>query len=195
MSTEAFQLPPTRPCRAFRRGVSAAVLLAVSLGGAVLHAEADSPLDSRRVKAAFVVSFLGFAGWPPVRQGPPGSPFVIAVLGDDAFASLVAGAAAGKDVAGRKVVVKAVSEPEAALDAHVTFVANSQAHRLQSVLRTLGRAGTLTVGDTEGFASEGVVINLYTFDKRVRIEVNTAAAARAGLQLSANLMRLARVVE
>ena len=58
-----------------------------------------------------------------------------------------------------------------------------------------GRATVLTVGDTDGFARDGVAINLYTFDNRVRIEVNSAAAARAGLQLSANLMRLARVVE
>ena len=92
-------------------------------------------------------------------------------------------------------MVKAAAEPEAARDAHITFVAGTQASRLQAVLRALAGAGTLTVGDTDGFAGEGVAINLYTFDKRVRIEVNSAAAARAGLQLSANLMRLARVVE
>ena len=120
---------------------------------------------------------------------------MVAVIGDDAFASLVASEAAGREISGRKVLVKAVAEPQASLDAHVTFVAGTQASRLQAVLRTLARAGTLTVGDTEGFAGDGVAINLYTFDKRVRIEVNSAAAARAGLHLSANLMRLARVVE
>jgi len=56
-------------------------------------------------------------------------------------------------------------------------------------------AAVLTVGDTDGFARDGVAINLYTFDNRVRIEVNSTAAARAGVRLSANLMRLARIVE
>jgi hypothetical protein len=53
----------------------------------------------------------------------------------------------------------------------------------------------LTVGDADGFAASGVAINLYTLENRVRIEVNSSAAVRAGVRLSANLMRLARIVE
>jgi hypothetical protein len=175
--------------------LTSSVVLGLASHSLPLHATSDPPMDSRRVKAAFVVSFLGFAAWPPAKLGPPGAPFVVAVIGDEAFAALVSKAAAGQEVAGRKVTVKAVAEPEAALDAHATFIGGSQAARLPVVLRTLASAGTLTIGDSDGFARDGVVINLYTFDKRVRIEVNSAAASRAGLQLSANLMRLARVVE
>ena len=75
------------------------------------------------------------------------------------------------------------------------FVGSSQARRLPAVLRAVTDATVLTVGDTDGFARDGVAINLYTFDNRVRIEVNGTAAARAGVRLSANLMRLARIVE
>ena len=170
-------------------------MLVAARGGPFVHAAAPDALDSRRVKAEFVISFLSFAGWPPAKLGPPGTPFVVAVLGDGDFAAIVADAAATKEISGRKVLVRAVTDAAEALDAHVTFLAGSQANRLQAVLRTLSRAGTLTVGDTDGYASGGVAINLSTFDKRVRIEVNSTAAARAGLQLSANLMRLARVVE
>jgi hypothetical protein len=171
------------------------VMLVAARDGASLHAAQAPALDSRRVKAEFVISFLAFTGWPAVKLGLPGTPYVVAVLGDQEFAAIVADAAAMKEVTGRKVIVKAVEDPAEALDAHVTFLGGTQANRLQAVLRTLSRAGTLTVGDTEGYASAGVAINLYTFDKRVRIEVNSTAAARAGLHLSANLMRLARVVE
>ena len=195
MPTPSPRLLCARSHRRPRLTAVVAAVLAVALSGAPVHGVSDPPQDSRRVKAAFVVSFLGFVTWPLAKLGPAGSPFVVAVIGDDGFAALVASAAAGQEISNRKVVVKAVAEPEAALDAHVTFLAGSQANRLQAVLRTLARAGTLTVGDTDGFAGEGVAINLYTFDKRVRIEINSMAAARSGLQLSANLMRLARVVE
>jgi len=151
--------------------------------------------DSRRVKALFVVNFLSFAGWPPSKLGPAPARLVIAVVGDPGFAALVGEVAAGRDVAGRRIVVKAVAAPEDALDAHLVFIASSQARKLPSVLRVLAGAEVLTVGDADGFAQEGVAINLYTFDNRVRIEINSTAAARAGVRLSANLMRLARVVE
>jgi len=151
--------------------------------------------DGRRVKALFVVNFLSFTGWPPSKLGPAPARLVIAVVGDPDFAALITAVAAGRDVAGHPIVVKAVQAPEGALDAHLVFIAGSQARNVPSILRALAGAEVLTVGDTDGFAQEGVAINLYTFDSRVRIEVNSTAAARAGLRLSANLMRLARVVE
>jgi hypothetical protein len=160
-----------------------------------LLAAEEPQADGRRVKALFVVNFLSFAGWPSSKLGPAPGRLVIAVVGDPVFAALVGEAAAGRDVAGRKVVVKAVAAAEEALDAHLVFIASAQARNVPAILRTLADAELLTVGDTDGFAQEGVAINLYTFDNRVRIEVNSTAAARAGVRLSANLMRLARIVE
>jgi hypothetical protein len=151
--------------------------------------------DSRHVKALFVVNFLGFAEWPAARLHASPGRLVVAVLGDPEFAALVAEAAAGRSVNGRTISVEAVDSPELAIDAHLVFIAGSQSRRLPAVLRTVAVAGVLTVGDTEGFARDGVAINLYELDNRVRIEVNSTAAARAGLHLSANLMRLARIVE
>ena len=52
----------------------------------------------------------------------------------------------------------------------------------------------LTVGATDGFAASGVVLNLVVRDRKVRVEANTAAAARARLRVSAQLLRLARIV-
>ena len=52
----------------------------------------------------------------------------------------------------------------------------------------------LTVGDGAGYGAAGVVLNFYTSDTRIRFEANTTAAARAGLQISSHLLRLARIV-
>lgn len=185
-------VPPVPGLAAFLIGV---LLLALASSGAPVSAEAPTVADSRQVKALFVVSFLNFTEWPASRLGPNGAPLVIAVLGDHVFAGLVGEAAAGRSVAGRRVSVRSVAEPDEVGDAHLVFVAGSLAGRLPAVLRSLERKGVLTVGDTDGFARDGVAINLYIFDSKVRIEVNTTVAARAGVHLSANLLRLARVVE
>lgn len=155
-------------------------------------AEAD---DDRRVKAAFVVNFLSFVEWPPSKLAAPPAPLVVAVIHDREFAALLERLLAGRTIGGRTAIVKVVSGAEAARDAHAVFIPTSEARALPAILRELATSPVLTIGDTDGFAREGVALNLYTFDRRIRIEANSTAAARAGLRLSANLMRLARIVE
>ena len=188
-----FVVPPLR-WRPYAAGV---LLLALAFAGTPRQAAAGSTAraDSREVKAVFLVNFLSFTEWPGAKLGQAPARLVIAILGDSSFAAVVEKAAAGHTVNGRPIAVQAVESPEQATGAHLVFIASSQSRRLPAVLRTLAGATVLTVSDTDGFAQEGVAINLYTFDNRVRIEVNSTAAARAGVRLSANLMRLARVVE
>jgi hypothetical protein len=183
--------------RPSRRVCAGVLLLALALAGTSYSADtrASERVDSREVKAVFLVNFLSFAEWPPATFGPAGTRLTVAILGDPSFAALVEHAAAGRTVNGRAIAVQSVDAPEHATGAHLLFIASSQARRLPAVLHAVADGTVLTVGDTDGFAQEGVAINLYTFDNRVRIEVNSTAAARAGVKLSANLMRLARIVE
>jgi len=196
MNLEKFRSRVVSPPR-WRLYAAGVLLLALALAGTPHQAAAGSPqrADSREVKAVFLVNFLSFTEWPGAKLGQAPARLVIAILGDSSFAAVVEKAAAGHTVNGRPIAVQAVESPEQAAGAHLVFIAASQARRLPAVLRTLAGATVLTVSDTDGFAQEGVAINLYTFDNRVRIEVNSTAAARAGVHLSANLMRLARVVD
>ena len=52
----------------------------------------------------------------------------------------------------------------------------------------------LTVGDEEGFARRGGVINFLFENDRVRFEINVDAATRARLKISAKLLALAKLV-
>jgi hypothetical protein len=183
--------------RTTRRVFVGVLLLIVALAGTTYAATGGDPAraDSREVKAVFLVNFLSFAEWPAAKLGAAPARLTIAVLGDPSFAALVERAAGGRTVNGRAIAVQSVDTAEQAVAAHLVFIASSHAHRLPAALRALADATVLTVGDSDGFAEQGVAINLYTFDNRVRIEVNSTAAARAGVRLSANLMRLARIVE
>jgi hypothetical protein len=188
---------PTLAPRRLSRAVATVLFLALALTGTRPQAlgSETTRADSRVVKAVFLVNFLSFANWPSGKLAPAPARLVIAVLGDPSFVPLVEKAAAGRSVNGRPIVVQAIDTAEAGAEAHLVFIATSQSQRLPAVLRSLANTAVLTVGDTDGFAQDGVAINLYTFDNRVRIEVNNTAAARAGVHLSANLLRLARIVE
>ena len=56
-----------------------------------------------------------------------------------------------------------------------------------------GKTGLLTVSDIKGFAAAGGVIELFAEDGKMRFEINTRAAQRAGLRISSQLLKLARV--
>ena len=52
----------------------------------------------------------------------------------------------------------------------------------------------LTVGETEGFAVRGGIINLTAEGNKLHFEVNLLAAERAGLKISAKMLALAKIV-
>lgn len=181
--------PPRRlPCRALL--VALLFLLAPALPEA-----AEQPVDAGQMKAVFVINFLRFVDWPASHMSPAPAPLVVAVLGDRAFIEELRAYASGQSVDGHSIEVKAVERPQDARGCHLLFIGASESGNLPAILEVAEGSALLTVGDTDGYARAGVILNLYTVDSRVRIEANPAAATRTGLRLSAHLLRIARIVE
>lgn len=74
------------------------------------------------------------------------------------------------------------------------FISGSEEENLARIVKTINGALVLTIGDSEGFAKKGVMINFYMENKRVRFEINPKAAMHAGLRISSKLLRIARIV-
>jgi hypothetical protein len=185
--------PPRRfPDRAsFLVALTALFCLLASAGYEV----EGQPVDAGQMKAVFVVNFLRFVDWPPANIAPAPAPLVVAVLGDRAFIENLREYAATQSVSGHSIEVKAVERPEDARGAHLLFIGASETANVPAIVKMAETSALLTVGDTDGFARAGVILNLYTDDQRIRIEANPAAATRTGLRLSAHLLRIARIVD
>jgi hypothetical protein len=167
--------------------------LAVAVATPASARSSTAQADAGLVKAAFIINFLKFVEWPAADAAARPA-LTVAVLGDEAFVAVLSRAAAGQSVQGRSVAVRAVTDVSGAQDAHLIFISGSQARNLRAILREVEGRSVVTVGDTDGYAQAGVMLNLYTFDQHVRIEANATAAARAGVRLSSQLLRLARIV-
>jgi preprotein translocase subunit Sec61beta len=50
------------------------------------------------------------------------------------------------------------------------------------------------VGESEGFATRGGVVNFFSEGKKLRFEINPQAAAQAEIEISSRLLRLAKLV-
>jgi hypothetical protein len=150
--------------------------------------------DDRQVKAAFVLNFLKFVTWPDAATAAD-APIEVVVLGADDLARAITQASADQQIAGRRVVVRTVSRTgDIGATPHLLFIGAAERDRLPVLLRQYEGRPVLTVGDGSGYGAAGVVLNFYSSDSRIRFEANTTAAARAGLQISSHLLRLARIV-
>jgi hypothetical protein len=182
---------------------------------------AQAALDREyQVKAAFVYNFLKFvvvgrfgaADEKARSDTDPNGTIVVGVCGKvpskESFAELQ-----GKLVKDKQVKVQFFKGFEDLKDSeekipeqhpqmaeirkcHVLFVCPSEKPFLSRILPPLQKDGILLVGDTPGFLEAGGIINLVIEDKKVRFEVNLAAAARGKLQIRSSLLRLAiRTIE
>ena len=146
------------------------------------------------VKAGLLGNFVQFVKWPAKAFPDPGSPFTICIVGSDPFGGYLERAVGGQTVNGHKVTIKHSRRPDDLKSSQVVFVSKSERSRAGEILGGLQGANVLSVGETEDFARQGGVINFTMEGDKVRFEINTGAAQRAGLELSSKLLRLGKPI-
>lgn len=176
-----------RSPRPTSRLLAVVIALGAVAGSARPHADA---VEEARLQAAFVAKFPAFVHWPPAAFEGRGE-LTICVFRSERAATHLRELVAGEQVSGRSVSVRDVSTPAQCDGCHVLFVPGRDD---SGVLATLGTRPVLTIGTERDFLHAGGIIALHRDDRRVRFEVHRDAAARAGLQLSSQLLRLAVAV-
>jgi hypothetical protein len=146
-----------------------------------------------KVKAAYVLNFLKVVDWPAQTFATTNAPIRIGVVGKDPFGPAWDTIAA-KIVDGRKLAIQHFAKVEDLEFCHLLFISRSEEDRLERVLDQIRTAPCLTVSEMDQFIERGGMINFLLIEGRVRFELNVAAAKRAGLALSSQLIRAAERV-
>jgi hypothetical protein len=141
------------------------------------------------IKAGYLYNFVKYVDWPSY-----GDTITIGVLGGNPFGSALA-PLNGKIVKGRRLIIKELDSVREAQNCQVIFVSSSERQRLPQIFENLRSARVLTVGETEGFANGGGIINFIEENNKVHFEINADAARRTGLTISSELLKLAKLVK
>jgi hypothetical protein len=152
-------------------------------------------LDEYQVKAAFLYNFAKFVEWPPEAFKTPKDPILVCVLGRNPFGNALEDAIRGKSIEGRAFAYRHVSDAESANACQILFVGWEESKHFRALLESLKPMGILTVGEAQGFAADGGVINFKLDEGRVRFEINVDAAEHEQLHISAKLLSLAQIVK
>jgi hypothetical protein len=146
------------------------------------------------VKLAFLYNFTKFIEWPPDSYRDSGAPLLICIVGHDPFSEILERELRTRNVGGHPVELKTFKANDKLSVCQIVFVPATEKHQADRIVRGLKGSSTLTVGETDGFAVLGGIINLTVEANTVHFEVNRLAAERAGLKISSRLLSIAKIV-
>jgi YfiR/HmsC-like len=178
----------------FSSPVFVAGLLLILLGllpTSLLHAA--EPSQEYKLKAAFIVNFARFIGWPAGTFAGDDSPLIIATVGTDPFDGALEQAIAGKTIGKRSIEVRHFDSADKIGTCQILFVPQSDKETTDRILWRVSDAHVLTIGDDENFTAVGGIIRFFTADNKMRFEINTDAADQAKLVISSKLLTLAKI--
>lgn len=156
---------------------------------------ADAPIvEASRVKAAYLIKFTRYVSWSPERLPSVDTPLVIGVS-SEGVVSRDLDAEIRKLVNDRPIRWQKVSSPEEAVACHLVFLTQLEASEAITWLEKLRDLPVLTVVDTGKADGAGAVIRLIMEGKRLRFDIDCEAMERAGLRISADMLRSARAVK
>jgi hypothetical protein len=177
-------------CLAFLSGLSWPVVSSLAAQ------DPKSPVyPEYQVKAAYLTDLGRYVEKWSARANPsPDEPFDLCVLGQDPFGSTLDAAVKGEKIGGSPLEAKRISHPQDALGCRILFIGSTEESQLRAIIAALGTAPVLTVADLPDFVKQGGMIQFVLDGNHVNFEINIAAAQRAGLKLSSELLKVARGV-
>lgn len=153
------------------------------------HAFAGDLHAEESVKAAFILRFAAYVEWP--EDAIQGENFTIAVLGASNVAVQMQALARGRSVMNRPVLVRRIANLREIGDASILYVGTDRRGELRDLLAPLAGRDLLVVSSEDSALAAGSAINMLVADQRVRFEISLAAARRARLKISSELLSLA----
>jgi hypothetical protein len=99
----------------------------------------------------------------------------------------------GKSIKQRKIKVIAYQEEICLEQSHTLFFATQDKAFIQQVLDQIKGHSILTIGEVDGFARMGGVINFFKEQNRLRFRVNVDAVQRNALKMSSQLLVSAEI--
>jgi hypothetical protein len=164
-------------------------LLMLLLTAGICYGQTEA--EESNLKAAFIYNFTRFVEWETTEAS---AEFIIGVIGKSGVDEPLEEIAKTRTVNSKKIIIKHFEKIEDIDKCNVLFIPKNVKTPLQEFLTKTENKGVLVVSEKQGYASKGASINFVIIDKKLKFEANTKALSSAGLKVSAQLLKLAIIV-
>jgi len=143
------------------------------------------------IRAAMVYNFCKFIQWPAEDKS---SHLVLGVM-SDGFEVPDFSSIDGKSVKNLPLEVRTVSSRHDLAGCNLLFIAKGQPMPLQDAFAESRNESILTISEIDGFCAKGGIIQMVPRRGKMRFFINRQAADDAGLTVSSQLLKMAKIVE
>jgi len=169
--------------------------VSLGLGCAVCQVgRAEGALTEYQVKALFLLNFIKYVDWPPDAFAASNAPIIIGLHGQSKLRETLNAAVASKGVGDRAIVIRQIDTTDDLSACNILFISDAESSRMSGILNKARLLPILTVGEDAAFAQNGGMINFVLKNGNVRLEIDLAAARKAGLTIHSRLLAVADVV-
>ena len=143
------------------------------------------------IRAAMVYNFCKFVDWPEEVKSEN---LVLGVMSDGFdvpdFSSID-----GKTVQDLLLEVRTVSSQKDLSECNLLFISQFKGMSMQDAFAESRNESILTISEIDDFCTQGGVIQMVPRRGKMRFFINRQAADEAGLTLSSQLLKMARIIE
>jgi len=155
-----------------------------------LPAQAQEERQSE-LKAYYLYTFSSYATW---EDGVSDTIFTIGVLGETDLLQPLQRIAAEKTVNAKPLVIKYWETVDEIESCQILFIAHSMRKNLKMITEKIADQQILTVGDSKGFARQGVCLNFFIEGEHLRFEINRKAIEQQDIYVSSQLLKLGKII-
>ncbi len=156
-------------------------------------AQAEQGLEYK-VKAAFLYNFIKFIDWPTDRLGADDKSINVCLLGKDPFGPHLE-PIQNRTAKGHAIRIVRLKDPTADLSTcRMLFTTTHNMRDVKSIADKIKGQAILTVGEADGFASNGGMIGFVIRDGRIQLEINLERIKRENISVSAKLLEIGVIV-
>jgi len=153
--------------------------------------------DEYKLKAVYILSFSLFTEWPDnASQNLKNKPFIITVFGENPFKEKLKDVIKTKKhkLKGRPIILKHTNKLEDITNSNIVFISSSERYKISKIISYIRGKPILTIGDTEGYANKGVMINMIRKGKNIKFDINLKEVKQSKIYISSRLLANANTI-
>lgn len=159
-----------------------------------VFSQPNSLSQEDRIKAAFLYKFCHYIKWPEIALGGANEPIEIAVVGASDIAHELQQVTEGQTIKGRVITVEIYTPETLPKQPHLLFIGAVAAERHPDWLNTFKDQPVLVVTESPNGLDQGSGINFLADGGRIRFDISLPAIESHQLQVSSQLLTVARYI-
>jgi len=152
---------------------------------------ANASQEENKLMAVFLGRFASYIELPDRGS----KHFVITLIDENPFGSLLDDLYLGKQINGKPVVIRYATKIEDIGQSDLLFITLVNPRTRQEAIDYGAKNSILTISTAMGFAERGGIIQLDFLQQQTRIKINHTAALKSNIRIGAPLLSLATVVK